>query len=56
MSKVWVLIIGVLEVNPELEYIHAQRGRTQKALFGRVFKIIDKDWFNIQLSLHAVVA
>ena len=32
-SKVWVLTIGVLEVNPELESIRAQRGRARSAPF-----------------------
>ena len=31
-SKVWVLTIGVLEVNPEVESICAQRGRARSAL------------------------
>ena len=31
-SKVWVLTIGVLEVNPELDSIRAQRGRARSAL------------------------
>ena len=35
-SKVWVLTIGVLEVNPEVESISAQRGRARSALFSRV--------------------
>ena len=35
-SKVWVLTIGVLEVNPEVESIRAQRGRARSALFHRV--------------------
>ena len=35
-SKVWVLTIGVLEVNPELDSIRAQRGRARSALFSRV--------------------
>ena len=33
----WVLTIGVLEVNPEVESIRAQRGRARSALFSRVF-------------------
>ena len=32
----WVLTIGVLEVNPELDSIRAQRGRARSALFSRV--------------------
>ena len=36
MSKVWVLIIGVLEVNPELDPFRAQRERARSALFSRV--------------------
>ena len=32
-SVVWVLTFGLLEVNPKLDSIHAQRGR---ALFRRV--------------------
>ena len=32
----WVLTIGVLEVNPELDSIRAQRGRARIALFSRV--------------------
>ena len=35
-SKVWVLTIGVLEVNPEWDSIRAQRGRARSALFYRV--------------------
>ena len=35
--KVWVLAIGVLEVNPELDSIRAQRGRAQRAFFSQVF-------------------
>ena len=35
-SKVWVLTIGVLEVNPELDSVRAQRGRARSALFSRV--------------------
>ena len=35
--KVWVLTIRVLEVNPELDSIRAQRGRARSALFSRVF-------------------
>ena len=35
-SKVWVLTIAVLEVNPELDSIRAQRGRARSALFSRV--------------------
>ena len=35
-SKVWVLTIGVLEVNPERDSIRAQRGRARSALFSRV--------------------
>ena len=35
-SKVWVLTIGVLEVNPEWDSIRAQRGRARSALFSRV--------------------
>ena len=35
-SKVWVLTIGVLEVNPERDSIRAQRGRARSALFTRV--------------------
>ena len=35
-SKVWVLTIGVLEVNPERDSIRAQRGRDRSALFSRV--------------------
>ena len=39
-SKVWVLTIGVLEVNPEVDSIRAQRGRARSALFYRViFKL-----------------
>ena len=34
----WVLTIGVLEVNPELDSIRAQRGHAQSALFSRVYK------------------
>ena len=34
-SKVWVLTIGVLEVNPEGDAIRAQRGRAGSALFSR---------------------
>ena len=30
-SKVWVLTLGVLEVNPEVDSIRAQRGRAQSA-------------------------
>ena len=37
---VWVLTIGVLEVNPELDSIRAQRGRARSALFSRVLSII----------------
>ena len=33
---VWVLTIGVLEVNPEWDSIRAQRGRSRSALFYRV--------------------
>ena len=33
---VWVLTIGVLEVNPERDSIRAQRGRARSALFSRV--------------------
>ena len=40
-SKVWVLTIGVLEVNPEWDSIRAQRGRARSALFYRVFVIFD---------------
>ena len=36
-SKVWVLTIGVLEVNPELDSIRAQRGRARSELFSRVY-------------------
>ena len=36
-SKVWVLTIRVLEVNPEGDSIRAQRGRARSALFSRVF-------------------
>ena len=32
-SKVWVLTIGVLEVNHEGDSIRAQRGRARSALF-----------------------
>ena len=32
----WVLTIGVLEVNPEVDSIHEQRGRARSALFSRV--------------------
>ena len=32
----WDLTIGVLEVNPELDSIRAQRGRARSALFSRV--------------------
>ena len=35
-SKVWVLTIGVLEVNPELDSICGQRVRARSALFSRV--------------------
>ena len=35
-SKVWVLTIGGLEVNPEVESIRAHRGRARSALFYRV--------------------
>ena len=35
-SKVWALTIWVLEVNPELGCIRAQRGRALSALFSRV--------------------
>ena len=35
-SKVWVLTIGVLEVNAEVESIRAQRGRARSALISRV--------------------
>ena len=35
-SKVWVLTIGVLEVNPELDSIRAQQRRARSALFSRV--------------------
>ena len=35
-SKVWVLTIGVLEVNPEGDSVRAQRGRARSALFSRV--------------------
>ena len=38
-SKVWVLIIGVLEDNPERDSIRARRGRAQSALFSRVLII-----------------
>ena len=37
-SKVWALTIGVLEVNPELDSIGAQRGRARSALFSRVMR------------------
>ena len=36
-SKVWVLTIGVLEVNPEGDANRAQRGRARSALFSRVY-------------------
>ena len=42
-SKVWVLTIGVLEVNPEVESIRAQRGRARSALFSRVSLKIQKN-------------
>ena len=32
----WVLTIGLLVVNPEVDSNRAQRGRAQSALFGRV--------------------
>ena len=32
-SKVWVLTHGVVEVNPEGDSIHAQRGRARSVLF-----------------------
>ena len=35
--KVWVLTIGVLEVNREVDSIRAQRGRARSALFSRVY-------------------
>ena len=35
-SKVWVLTIGVLEVNPEGDSIRAQHGRARSARFSRV--------------------
>ena len=35
-SKVWVLTIGVLEVNPEVDSIRPQRRRARSALFSRV--------------------
>ena len=35
-SKVWVLTIGVLEVNHEGDSIRAQRERARSALFSRV--------------------
>ena len=35
-SKVWVLTIGVLEVNPEWDSIRAQRRRARSALFSLV--------------------
>ena len=35
-SKVWVLTIGLLEVNAEVESIRAQRGRARSALISRV--------------------
>ena len=35
-STVWILTIGVIEVNPELESIRSQRGRARSALFSRV--------------------
>ena len=38
-SKVWVLTIGVLEVNPELDSIRAQIGRARSALLRRVYII-----------------
>ena len=44
-SKVWVLTIGVLEVNPELDSIRAQRGRARSALLSRVY-------FNINSRLN----
>ena len=40
-SKVWVLTIGVLEVNHEVESIRAQRGRARSALFSRVNIMFD---------------
>ena len=39
-SKVWVLTIGVLEVNPEGDAIRAQRGHARSALFSRVTIIL----------------
>ena len=36
-SKVWVLTIGVLEVNPELDSVRAQRGRARSKLLSQCF-------------------
>ena len=38
-SKVWVLTIGVLEVNPERDSIRAQRERARSVLFSQVVSI-----------------
>ena len=37
----WVLTIGVLEVNPQWDSIRAQRGRARSALFSRVLIIVN---------------
>ena len=53
-SKVWILSIGVLEVNPERDSILAQRGHAQSALFSRV--VVKNNLFNvlkIRSSKHA---
>ena len=44
-SKVWVLTIGVLEVNPELDSVRAQRGRARSALFSRVKLLLENKLF-----------
>ena len=46
-SKVWVLTIGVLEVNPELYSIRAQQRRARSAIFSRVVLI-----FRCREDLH----
>ena len=51
-SKAWVLTIGVLKVNPELDSVRAQRGRARSTLFSRVNTILS---FRFEMSLKRVL-
>ena len=54
-SKVWVLTIGVLEVNPERDSIRAQRGPARSALFSRVSSYNKVGSCGVVLTLKYIV-